>query len=472
MYTSKYNYLVVFILFFSVSSCRKYVEIEPQGKIIPSTVNDYQLLLNNSGVFNLSYGSVEYATDNVALLNDSFINRFAVQPLNIYKWADLFYQINEDDPEWNLFYQQIYNANVAIQGLPNAKSGDENLKQQLIAQAKVHRAYAYLCLVNLYAKQYQAGSAATDLGVPLLTEPSYTQNLKRATVGAIYDLILSDLNAGAATLVPLPSSKTAPSKSAAYALLARTYLDMGNYQKALDNANLSLGIQSGLFDLNSYIGAGAGSGLPDGFFLPTSQDNPEVILMKASSDGGAEFPLSPELMTLLGTKDLRTYFFTYYVGPDGDPSGIFTYPGTYHAYFAPFETNPASGSTQMGPTVPEMMLIKAECLARTQRGQTGLTVANELRKTRFKPADYTALTAGNDDDALQLILQERRRELFCKGSRLFDLKRLNLDPKLAKTITHPLKTQQLTLAPGSNRYIYPIPVKVISANPEIEQNPR
>ncbi|TCC99348.1 RagB/SusD family nutrient uptake outer membrane protein [Pedobacter hiemivivus] len=470
MYTQKYYYILLIVFSISASSCRKYVELEPQGKIIPSTVNDYQLLLNNSGVFNLSYGSVDYPTDDIALLNDDFINSFDVRSLQIYKWADLFYQANEDDPEWNLFYKQVYNANVAIQGLPEAKSGDANLKTQLIAEAKVHRAYAYLCLVNLYAKEYHASSAATDLGVPLLTEPGYTQSLKRATVKAVYDLILSDLNAGVETLPSLSTSKTAPSKSAAYALLARTYLYMGEYQKALDNANLSLGIQSALFNLNPYVNMGAGSGYPDGFFLPTSQDNPEVIWMKASSDGGGNFPLSDELITLLGTKDLRTHFFTYYVGPDGDPIGIFNYPGTYHTYFAPFETVP--GSTQIGPTVPEMMLIKAECLARTQKGQAGLTVVNELRKFRFKPAEYTSLTAANDDAALLLILQERRRELFCKGFRLFDLKRFNTDPKLAKTITHPLKTQQLTLVPGSNRYVYPIPTKVINANQEIDQNPR
>lgn len=470
MYTSKYYYICLIVSLLLVSSCRKYVEIEPQGKIIPSTVNDYQLLMNNSLVFNLSYGSVDYPTDDIALLNDDFINSFNVQSLQIYKWGDLFYQANEDDPEWNLFYKQVYNANVAIQGLPEVKSGDENLKQQLIAEAKVHRAYAYLCLVNLYAKEYHAGSAATDPGVPLLTEPGYTQNLKRATVAAVYDLIISDLNAGVATLSPLPSSKTTPSKSAAYALLARAYLYRGEYQKALDHANLSLAIQSTLFNLNLYVGSGAGSGLPDGFFLPTSQNNPEVILMKASSDGGGSFPLSAELLTLLGTKDLRTYFFTYFVGPDGDPIGIFNYPGTYHTYFAPFEA--VAGSTQIGPSVPEMMLIKAECLARTQKGQEGLAVVNELRKSRFKPADYTVLTAANDDAALQVILQERRRELFCKGLRLFDLKRLNTDARLAKIITHPLKTQQLTLAPGSNRYVYPIPTKVINANPEIEQNPR
>ncbi len=469
MYPFKYYYLLLFV-FLSFSSCRKYVEIEPQGKIIPGTVNDYQLLLNNSTVFNLSYGSVDYPTDDIALLDDSFINGFDEQSLQIYKWADLFYQANEDDPEWNLFYKQVYNANVVIQGLPDAKSGDENLKQQLIAEAKVHRAYAYLCLVNLYAKEYHTGSAATDPGVPLLTEPGYTQNLTRASVSAVYELILSDLSSSIAGLPALPSSKTAPSKAAAYALLARAYLYMGDYPKALDNANLSLGIQSALFNLNPYLNAGAGTGLPDGFFLPTSQNNSEVILMKASSDSGGSFPLSPELMNLLGTKDLRTYFFTYFVGPGGDPFGFFNDPGTYHTYWAPFET--VSGSTQDGPTVPEMMLIKAECLARTQRGQAGLAVVNDLRKTRFKPADYTALSAGSDDAALLLILEERRRELFCKGFRLFDLKRFNTDPKLAKTIIHPLKTQQLTLAPGSNRYVYPIPTKVINANPEIQQNQR
>jgi hypothetical protein len=192
--------------------------------------------------------------------------------------------------------------------------------------------------------------------------------------------------------------------------------------------------------------------------------------MKASSDGGGEFPLSPELINLLGARDLRGYFFTYFVGPDGDPLGIFRYGGTYHTYFAPFET--VAGSTQVGPTVPEVMLIKAECLARLRMWKEGLAVANQLRKTRFKVSDYTALSAGEDESALKLILEERRRELFCKGFRLFDLKRFNADPKLAKTIVHPLKTEQFTLKPGSNRYVYPIATKVISTNPEITQNPR
>jgi CheY-like chemotaxis protein len=470
MYNYRYCYLLLLLFVLSVSSCRKFVELEPQGRVIPKTIEDYKLLLNNDAVFNLSHGTTDFVTDDIAMLNDNLIDGFDESSLLIYKWAELFYQPNEDDPEWNLFYKQVYTANVVIKGVSDITTGEEKSKAELIAAAKVHRAYAYFGLVNMYAKQYVAGSAKTDLGVPLLTVPDYTQTLKRASVSEVYDLILSDLEAGVAALPPLPTVKNYTSKAAAYAQLARTQLQMQNYPAALANANSCLALQSTVFDLNPfYSGSGPNSWM-DGFGLPLSQNNPEVIFIKVSFNGGENLSLSPELINLLGAKDLRRHFFTYDVPSTGDPVGLFEDPGTYHAYWAPFETK--SGTVQEGPTVPEMMLIKAECLARTQLGQDGLTVVNQLRRFRFRTADYTALTAGNDEVALSLILQERRRELFAKGFRLFDLKRLNTDPRFAKTVTHPLKTQQLTLAAGANRYVYPIPVKVLNNNKGMEQNAR
>ena len=460
MCKSRYFYLIMASAIFSFASCKKYVEIKPQGQITPTTVNDYQLLLNNSTVFNLSYGTNDFPTDDIALIDTGLIS--SIQPvslLNIYEWKDLFYQSNEDDPDWNALYQQIYTANVVIQGLPSATSGTTALIPKLIAEAKAHRAYAYLCLVNQYAQVYNASNADKTPGIPLLLVPTYTQSLQRASEATIYSQVLNDLNASIAALPDLPTTKTDPSKAAAYAMLARTYLYMGDYANALKNADLALALQSTLLSLNSAL-----NGVPAGFFypafyLPLSQDNPEVILMKAADNQDAPLNLSDELLNLLGPKDLRTYFFTYN-GPD-----LGYYPGTYFAY-SPYEAR------NEGPTVPEMMLIKAECLARTQQGQQGLTVVNMLRQNRFKPADYTALTASTDHQALLLILQERRRELFAKGFRLFDLKRYNTDAALAKTITHPLNGIRLTLAPGGNRYVYPIATKIISANPEIIQNPR
>ena len=448
--------LFISMIFFS---CKKYVEVQPKGKITPTTVSDYQLLLNNTTIWNVTWGTTEYLTDDIGITDATLLTKIAAREIySIYQFSDYYYQVSQDDPEWNSFYKQIYTANVIINGLPTATSGTDAQKQQMTAEAKVHRAYAYLCLVNQYAKQYDPSSADTALGVPLLLEPNYTQSLKRASIKTIYSQILNDLNSSVSALPSLPSNKAAPSQAAAFALLARTYLYMGDYANALTNANKSLAIQSTLLDLNNYPSTGS---MP-GFALPLARNTSEVILLKACGSQYQDEPLvaSSEVLQLFGTKDLRYVFYTYDGPVLGDP------PGRYFAYFAPLEPR------NEGPTVGEMMLIKAECLARTAQGQSGLAVVNTLRKARFKPADYADLTASSDLQALILILQERRKELFCRGSRLIDLKRLNLDPAMAKTVSHPFGAQTLTLAPGSNRYIYPIPQSVIGSNPEIVQNPR
>ena len=458
MNTQTKHILSGFIICLIFFSCKKYVEVEPKGKITPTTVSDYQLLLNNTTIWNVSWGTTEYLTDDIAL-TDSLLTKISSREIySIYQFSAYYYQVSQDDPEWNLFYKQIYTANVIINGLPTATSGTDAQKQQMTAEAKVHRAYAYLCLVNQYARQYDPASADTSLGVPLLLAPTYTQNLKRENIRTVYTQILSDLNSSISALPSLPSNKAAASQAAAYALLARTYLYMGDYANALTNANKSLAIQSTLLDLNNYPTTGSFPGLA----LPLAQNTSEAILLKACGSQYQDEPLqlSAELLQLLGTKDLRYVFYTYN-GPDlGNPAG------RYFAYFAPLEPR------NEGPTVGEMMLTKAECLARTQQGQSGLAVVNTLRRARFKPADYTDLTASSDLQALNLILQERRKELFCRGFRLFDLKRLNLDPTMIKTVSHPFRTQTLTLAPGSNRYMYPIAQSIIGANPEIVQNPR
>jgi len=440
-------------------SCKKYVEVQPKGRITPTTVSDYQLLLNNTTIWNASFGTNDFLTDDIEITDAALLTQISSREIyNIYQFSDYYYQVSQDDPEWNLFYKQIYTANVIIEGLPTAGSGSDAQKQEMTAEAKVHRAYAYLCLVNQYAKHYDL-SADSSLGVSLLLNPTYTQNLKRESVKNIYTQILSDLNSSLSVLPSLPSNKAAPSQAAAYALLARTYLYMGDYANALTNANQSLALQSTLLNLNNYPTTGT---LP-GFALPLAQNTPEVILLKACASQYTDVPLglSAELLQLLGTKDLR-YILYSYNGPDLGTAAT----GRYFAYFAPLEPR------NEGPTVGEMMLIKAECLARMQQGQNGLSVVNTLRQARFKPSEYTALTAPDDATALLLILQERRKELFGRGFRLFDLKRLNLNTTMSKIVSHPFGNQTLTLAPGSNRYIYPIPQSVIGANPEIVQNPR
>lgn len=83
---------------------------------------------------------------------------------------------------WVGYYQGVYRANVALQGIP-AVQMDEQLKARLIGENKFLRAYFYFYLVRAYG------------GVPLITEPlrpgEFTQ--PRATATEVYDLIEQDL---------------------------------------------------------------------------------------------------------------------------------------------------------------------------------------------------------------------------------------------------------------------------------------
>lgn len=57
-------------------------------------------------------------------------------------------------------------------------------------EAQVHRADIFLTLVNVFGKAYDPATAATDLGIPLLTTPTVTENVTRASVKEVFDVIV------------------------------------------------------------------------------------------------------------------------------------------------------------------------------------------------------------------------------------------------------------------------------------------
>jgi hypothetical protein len=95
-----------------------------------------------------------------------------------------------------------------------------------------------------------------------------------------------------------------------------------------------------------------------------------------------------------------------------------------------------------------------------------------LRRKRLLTSGYTDLTAADKDQALQLVITERRKELMGTGARWFDQRRLQKDNGFISTVSRPFKGVTYTLAPGSNEYTFAIADKYILLNPEIEQNPR
>ncbi len=333
-------------------------------------------------------------------------------------------------------------------------------KRSLRAEALLGRAFEYLTLVNAYGNHYDVNTAETDPGVPLMLNKDINQsNLTRATVQQVYDQISQDLDTAALYLPDKQKTAYRASKPVGLGMLARMYLYMGNYNEALKYAKLSLTENSSLLDLRNYsvVQPDWSIGRID---VPYGADNPENIYIRLApwtfGFSGTSFG-SDELVALFDhDNDMRfkLFFSNYAWGVNYD-----NYLWLPYIY------------ANMAMSVPEIILIAAECEARVGSKDQAMLYLDQLLECRI--VGYQPQTVATNQEALDKVLTERRKEMCMLGcTRVIDLKRLNRESRYAKTITHVANGQTYTLEPNSPRYIFPIPPKVLSFNPNMQPNER
>jgi len=443
--------LYIFLPLLLLNSCRDYVEVEPVGnnRILKYT-SDYRGLVNNYTTMG-SFGGIQLLASADVEFPTAIESRVSTIWSNSYTWQETIYNPSQSDSDWNGLYLCIYYSNVIIDGVMSSQGGTDAEKKEIYAEAFVHRAFAYLQLVNVYGPQFDPASANSEKAVPLLLKPELFSKLDRSTVGQVYDQILSDLQSAlAADIQDIPQYNVLPSKTAVYALLARTYLYMGNYQLSLDNAQKALALQSGLIDLKTFA---------SGFSYPVLIQNPEIIFSKTLLQGYDGAPLSSDLLNSFESNDLRYNYYTI-AGSNFSPVNFVGRGFGIGKYSRTTGIN-------IGVSVPEMYLISAECYARLNDTQKAVDNLNALRAKRYKTGTAYQLSAATSKEALNLALVERQKELIGRGFRWFDQRRLNLDPAFQKTYTRVFKTQTYTLTPNSDGYVFPINQNYIDLNPEL-----
>ena len=145
---------------------------------------------------------------------------------------------------WYQRYHIIASANAIINKADEGTIAEDAKFKEIIGQAYTYRAYAYLSLVQHFAKGYLIGNPATDPGVPLLfaSEAPFT-SAPRSTVKEIYDQCVSDINSAisyfeGATARPTgnASDKSQLNIDGAYGLKARIAVNMGEWRTAADAA--------------------------------------------------------------------------------------------------------------------------------------------------------------------------------------------------------------------------------------------
>ncbi|MBV6645649.1 MAG: RagB/SusD family nutrient uptake outer membrane protein [Cyclobacteriaceae bacterium] len=380
---------------------------------------------------------------------------------------------------YRFYYRIIANANLIILNVDDA-DGPESDKVELKGQALCYRAFAHFMLVQLFAERYDAAGNNTQLGVPIVLEPTQ-EGLPRSTVEEVYTRINTDLDEAMTLLdgAPTREEKSHFNLGVAQGLKARVALTQGRWQTAADFAILARADYT-LMSNDEY---------EDGF---NDVSNPEW------------------LWGSLQISDQQTFFASFFafVSHNFSSTNIRTNPKAINSVLydqmpdtdirkANFALTglevselPTSGSlsvpyqsrkfTAEGPSssvgdVPymraaEMYLIEAEAKARL--GQADATnILFELNSNR--DASYV-LSANTGQALIDEILLYRRMELWGEGFRFLDLKRLNIALDRSEGVSNhdaALTAGVFTVPVGDIRWQFVFPEDEINANDELQQNP-
>ena len=445
-------------------SCKKYLDIKRNSsQSLIETVSDCQLLLNDYANMNVGYPSDgEASADNYYINNTSYLAPTTnTEEQDLYTWQSGAIRAAAL-PQWQYPYKVVYLSNLVLEALDKLKGNtDQATYNDLRGQALFFRAYSFWQLTQLYTKPYAKTSAGQDLGIPLRLKSDINGKSDRGNLEQSYTQIISDLSEAVASLSSNFVVASRPNKTAAYAMLARVYLSMGDYSNALNNANLALQSNSQLIDYNT---------LDVNSNTPFSRFNKEVIFHTLMTPGVTLNPgsatsnvakIDSVLINSYDANDLRKVLF--FKANSASNARSFRFTGNYEPV-----TNAALFN---GLTVDELYLTRSECYARSGNIAGAMEDLNALLKTRWKGGTYINIQVNSSDEALNKVLSERRKELVMRGLRWTDLRRLNLDSRFSVLLTRNINGNSYTLPANDPRYTLLIPNEVI-INSSIVQNAR
>jgi tetratricopeptide (TPR) repeat protein len=455
LYTKK-AMVTLLLLPMLLASCKKasWYDIKSQKSlVIPSTLADYQALLdNNLMVWN--YPSLGEDASDLNVVGTANIVNLSAKDYNAYTWSheksytNLTDWISAGSPADGP-YSRIFYANIVLDGLTKLAPGSDDYNN-VKGQALFHRSRDFYDLSQIFAPPYVAATATKDLGIPLRLESDVNIPSKRSTVQQTYDQILTDLKEAESLLPPTSLYITRGTKTAADALLARIYLSMEDYPNALVYANKSLQANATLIDYNTILPTASP-------VFPAYGANPEMLFHSSLIGFSTTFLVAPSLYNSYENNDLRKSLF-FVTNADNTISIKATY----------FYSNGWSGLAN-----DEVYLIRAECYARAGNTPQAMADLNTLLKNRYVNTaanPFTPKTATSADDALVQILNERNKELIRRGLRWSDLRRLNHEDRFKVTLTRVVNGKTYTLEPNSYKYTFPIPDDIIQIS-GIQQNP-
>jgi tetratricopeptide (TPR) repeat protein len=442
----KISILTISALLGIFSGCQKYLELEPSQSVSENIALTSDA--NVKSVLTGAYSQFAYAgIYGGTLLRDAellggngeiqWVGTY-IDPRQVFN-KTMIASNSEAFTHWSDAYQVINTANNILTAVNVVKAAD---RDRVEGEALFLRGLMYFDLVRFFAEQYKFGTANTQLGVPLVLTPTHgidaASFVGRNTVDEIYSQVITDLTAAASKLPE--DNDVYASSGAANALLARVYLQKGDYANARDAANAV--ISSGMYSLQANYADVFNNDNNTSEDIFATQITPQDRFSSMT-----EFFSIPQYGGRDGDIDILDGHLDLY--PAGDQRKDLFFIG--NAAYRCGKWNNQYGVVNL-IRLAEMYLIRAECNIRltTTVGASPLADYNEVH-TR---AGLTAAATVTLND----VLMERRLELAFEGFKIHDVRRLHEsfggynwdDPRL----------------------IFPIPERELEANPALksEQN--
>lgn len=393
----------------------------------------------------------------------------------------------------NNFIQQASDDNLSKRGITGTDADNIRKFKQ---EARFIRAYNYWVLLDLFGN------------VPFVDE-NYAiasgELPKQMARKDLFAYIESELKSLETTL---PNARTAPygrvDKGAAWALLARLYLNAGVYSGAdrytdaityakkiftagysLHNNYKELMLADNNLNTDEFIWTIQYDGTSTQSYSGTTflVHGPAGVTPDTTGTGGTWgcIRMTEQFVNKFDAQDIRGQFWTLTQKKEMD-----TLLGTSTNGYSSTKFRNKTRSGQIGPHIDagktfvdidmplfrlaEVYLIYAEAVLRGGSGGDNTTALNYLKAlaVRARPADPSA--SSYPQLSLQYIIDERGRELFWEGHRRTDLIRFGQFTTSAYLWAWKGGVRNGT--PVESKYnLFPIPATDISANPNLVQNP-
>lgn len=478
------NYILSGILALSATSCgNDWLDLESSTEI-PSegsleTLDDFQYSLN--GIYSAMQSSDGY-TGRIVYYGD--VTADDVQAASATKRTGSYYLLkytkdNAPSTLWKIPYLLTRNANIILEEIGNIPETDKNKKERndIIGQALTIRALSLFDLTRIYGYPYAKDNGASWGACIVQDVRTIDSKPARNTVAECYDAVIKDLT----DAIPQLSEDFNYGKVnrwTAMALLSRVYLYKGDNQNALKISEEAI--------------AGA---LKNKYHLWSNEHYPTAWAdeRSASDPGEVLFEIvnttvdSPgkESMGYLcwrgGYSDMiltSSFYGLLTEDPDDVRSKVIE---IYKAKAYINKYQPQKGENPADANVPlfrlsELYLNAAEAAVKLGNNAKAVEYLDPI-VNRANPEK----TVKGETITLERVLNERRKELFGEGHRLYDALRNNQTIERKDVKIDAIKsTKHLSMPDEAMKFdwnyykvVLPIPKFEIDTNPNIaaQQNP-